>query len=104
MERWWDGSLESNGSAGVKDFVGDAESRPSFLLYQTVGTNVHSFRTQTVTKTEARLGTECFSYILYPVSAEPRDFFQTLRIAGWQGPFSSPCSTPSFIEEASEAQ
>ena len=39
----------------VKDFVGDAESRPSLLLGQTVGTNVHSFRTQAVTKTEARL-------------------------------------------------
>lgn len=51
----WDGSLERNGSTEVKDLVGDAESRPSLLLYQTVGTNVHSFRTQAVTKTEARL-------------------------------------------------
>lgn len=51
----WDGSLERNGSAVVKDFVGDAESRPSLLLCQMVGTNVHSFRTQAVTKTEARL-------------------------------------------------
>ena len=74
MERWWDGSLESNGSAGVKDFVGDAESRPSLLLYQTVGTNVHSFRTQTVTKTEARLvWGQSASVIYYTLSVLSRE-------------------------------
>lgn len=74
MERWWDGSLESNGSAGVKDFVGDAESRPSLLLYQTVGTNVHSFRTQTVTKTKARLvWGQSASVIYYTLSVLSRE-------------------------------
>lgn len=52
------GAWKGSRRAVVKDFVGDTENRLSLCFIRwllQVGTDVHSFRTQAVTKTKARL-------------------------------------------------